>query len=89
MVGVTGVGFRCRTLFRAVARFRGAASRLAQFGIETFGLNLTRPHFAVPAPRVIAPGLQPMPSEFITPRLADMIARTGGGTTYTDGVALI
>jgi len=23
--------------------------RLAQFGIETFGLDLTRPHFAVPA----------------------------------------
>ena len=54
---------------------------------ETFGLNLTRRHFAVPAARVIAPGLQPMPSEIITPRLADMIARTG--TTYTDGVALI
>ena len=41
-----------------------------------------------------APGLvsfaaefDPMPSEIITPRLADMIARTG--TTYTDGVALI
>jgi ribosomal protein S12 methylthiotransferase accessory factor len=54
---------------------------------ETFGFNLTRRHFVVPAARVIAPGLQPMPSEIITPRLADMIARTG--TTYTDGVALI
>jgi ribosomal protein S12 methylthiotransferase accessory factor len=54
---------------------------------ETFGLNLTRRHFAVPAARVIVPGLQPMPSEIITPRLADMIARRG--TTYTDDVALI
>ena len=35
--------------------------RLGQFGIETFGLDLTRPHFAVPVARVIAPGLQPEP----------------------------
>ena len=63
--------------------------RLGQFGIEAFGLDLTRPRFAVPAARVIAPGLQPLPSEIITPRLADMIARTGGGATYTDGIALI
>jgi ribosomal protein S12 methylthiotransferase accessory factor len=63
--------------------------RLAQFGIESFGLNLTRARFGVPAARVIAPGLQPIPSEIITPRLADMMARTGGGASYTDGVALI
>jgi ribosomal protein S12 methylthiotransferase accessory factor len=63
--------------------------RLAQQGIEAFGLDLTRPQFAVPAARVIAPGLQPLPSEIITPRLADMIARTGGGATYTGGIALI
>ncbi len=64
-------------------------SRLAQFGIETFGLNLTRPQLAVPMARVIAPGLQPEPSEIITPRLADMIRQTGGGMKYTGGVALI
>ena len=63
--------------------------RLRQFGIETFGLNLTRPQFAVPVARVIAPGLQPEPSEIITPRLADMITQTGGGMQYTGGVALI
>ena len=33
--------------------------RLEQLGIETFGLDLTRPRFAVPVARVIAPGLQP------------------------------
>jgi ribosomal protein S12 methylthiotransferase accessory factor len=65
------------------------ANRLGQFGIETFGLNLTRPQLAVPVARVIAPGLQPEPSEIITPRLADMIAQTGGGMKYTGGVALI
>jgi ribosomal protein S12 methylthiotransferase accessory factor len=64
-------------------------NRLGQFGIETFGLNLTRPQLAVPVARVIAPGLQPEPSEIITPRLADMITQTGGGMKYTGGVALI
>jgi ribosomal protein S12 methylthiotransferase accessory factor len=63
--------------------------RLRQLGIESFGLDLTRPSFAVPAARVIAPGLQPLPSEIMTSRLADMMARTGGGAAYTGGVALI
>jgi ribosomal protein S12 methylthiotransferase accessory factor len=65
------------------------AARLGQFGIETFVLNLTRPGFAVPVARVMTPGLQLEPSEIITPRLAAMIARTGGGARYTGGVALI
>jgi ribosomal protein S12 methylthiotransferase accessory factor len=64
-------------------------NRLGRFGIETFGLNLTRPQLTVPVARVIAPGLQPEPSEIITPRLADMITQTGGGMQYTGGVALI
>jgi ribosomal protein S12 methylthiotransferase accessory factor len=63
--------------------------RLAQFGIEAFGLDLTRPGFAVPVARVIAPGLQLEPSELVTPRLAATIARTGGSIRYTGGVALI
>jgi ribosomal protein S12 methylthiotransferase accessory factor len=63
--------------------------RLRQLGIETFGLDLTRPRFAVPAARIIVPGLQPLPSEIMTARLRDMMARTGGGAAYTGGVALI
>jgi ribosomal protein S12 methylthiotransferase accessory factor len=63
--------------------------RLGQFGIETFSLNLTRPRFAVPVARVVALGLQVEPSEIVTPRLAEMITRTGGGMKYTGGVALI
>jgi ribosomal protein S12 methylthiotransferase accessory factor len=63
--------------------------RLGQFGIETFGLDLTRPRFEVPVARVIAPGLQLEPSGFITSRLADKIARTGGGGKYTGGISLI
>jgi ribosomal protein S12 methylthiotransferase accessory factor len=63
--------------------------RLADFGIETFGLDLTRPGLNIPVARVIAPGLQIEPSELITPRLAEMIARTGGGVKYTGGIALV
>ena len=71
------------------ATLRSIAERLEQFGIETFTCNLTRARFAIPAARVVAPGLQLEPSGIVTPRLADMIARTGGGASYTGGVALI
>ena len=73
----------------AKALLRRLTDRLGLFGIEIFGLDLTRPCFAVPVARVIAPGLQPEPSEIVMPRLANMIARTGGGATYTGGVALL
>jgi ribosomal protein S12 methylthiotransferase accessory factor len=71
------------------AVLRLIVDRLGQFGIETFGLDLTRPRSKIPVARVIAPGLQLEPSDIITPRLADMIARTGGGMKYTGGVVLI
>jgi ribosomal protein S12 methylthiotransferase accessory factor len=63
--------------------------RLEKLGIDTFCIDLMRQRFAVPVIRVIAPGLQLEPSEIVTARLQDMIARTGGGTTYTGGVPLI
>jgi ribosomal protein S12 methylthiotransferase accessory factor len=65
------------------------AERLEKLGIETFCLDLTRRFFGVPVVRVIAPGLQLEPSEIVTTRLQDAIARTGGGDSYTGGVALI
>lgn len=65
------------------------AKHLELFGIETFTLNLTREHLAVPAARVMTPGLQVEPSEIVMPRLADMMARTGGGAIYTGGIALL
>jgi ribosomal protein S12 methylthiotransferase accessory factor len=71
------------------AALRLIVERLGQFGIESFGLDLTRPYLTVPVARVIAPGLQIEPSAIIAPRLADMIARTGGAMKYTGGVALI
>lgn len=63
--------------------------RLEELQIDTYCIDLTRQSFAIPVIRVIAPGLQLEPSEIMTVRLRDMIARTGGGATYTRGVALI
>jgi ribosomal protein S12 methylthiotransferase accessory factor len=63
--------------------------RLKELDIETYRIDLTRQHFAAPVVRFITPGLQLEPSEIVTARLRHAIARTGGGATYTDGVALI
>ena len=65
------------------------ARRLQSKGIESFFIDLTRSRFGVPVVRVIAPALQIEPSENVTPRLAEMIARTGGGAVYTDGIRLL
>jgi ribosomal protein S12 methylthiotransferase accessory factor len=65
------------------------AHRLQSLGIESFFIDLTRPVFAVPVARAIAPALQIEPSEIVTPRLAGMIERTGGAMVYTDGIALL
>jgi ribosomal protein S12 methylthiotransferase accessory factor len=73
----------------ANAVVRLIATRLEQLGVETFGVDLTRSRFAVPAARIIAPGLQLEPSELITPRLAAAITQTGGGERYTGGILLI
>jgi ribosomal protein S12 methylthiotransferase accessory factor len=62
---------------------------LAALGIETYGLDLTRPRFGVPVARIIAPGLQLEPSGFVTARLAQMVAGTGGGALYAAGIPLI
>lgn len=63
--------------------------RLAELGIEAYGLDLTRPHFAVPVARIVAPGLQAEPSGFATSRLSGMIGQTGGGAAHTGGIPLI
>jgi ribosomal protein S12 methylthiotransferase accessory factor len=69
--------------------FKLNVERLKELGIETFRIDLTCQHFAVPVVRVIASGLQLEPSEIIAARLRYNIARTGSGATYTGGVALI
>lgn len=69
--------------------FELIVERLKLCGVDTFCIDLTRERFAVPVIRVIAPGLQVEPSDIVTPRLQQMIARTGGGATYTGGISLI
>ncbi len=69
--------------------FELIVQRLNELQIETFCIDLTRQRFTIPVIRVIAPGLQLEPSEIVTARLQEMIARTGGGATYTGGVGLI
>lgn len=69
--------------------FNLIVQRLETLGFETLCIELTRQRFAVPVVRMIVPGLQLEPSEITTTRLQDMIARTGGGATYTGGVPLI
>jgi ribosomal protein S12 methylthiotransferase accessory factor len=62
---------------------------LQEPGVGTCCIDLTRQHFAVPLLRVITPWLQLESSEIVTARLQYTIARTGGGASYTGGVALI
>jgi ribosomal protein S12 methylthiotransferase accessory factor len=63
--------------------------RLAELGIETYGLDLTRANFAIPVARIIAPALQAEPSGIVTSRLSGMIAQTGGGEAHTGAIPLI
>lgn len=65
------------------------ARRLESSGIEILCLDLTRRRFGIPVARVMAPALQIEPSEIVTRRLADTIARTGGGSAYTGGISLL
>jgi ribosomal protein S12 methylthiotransferase accessory factor len=71
------------------AALQRIVQRLSELGIETHAIDLTRPHFAIPVARVIAPGLQVEPSTIMTQRLSDMIAQTGGGAVHTGGIPLI
>ncbi|MFM9848335.1 MAG: YcaO-like family protein [Hyphomicrobiaceae bacterium] len=52
-------------------------------------VDLTRPDFAIPVVRAVAPQLQPMPGAGVTARLAHIMAATGGGSSWTGGTALL
>ena len=73
----------------AQAALHQLVRRLAELGIETYGLDLTRAGFAVPVARIIAPALQAEPSGIVTSRLSGMIAQSGGGEAFTGGISLI
>jgi ribosomal protein S12 methylthiotransferase accessory factor len=63
--------------------------RLSAKGIETFAMDLTRPTFAIPVARIVAPTLQMEPCELATERLTLVRDRTGGGEIYTRGITLL
>jgi ribosomal protein S12 methylthiotransferase accessory factor len=55
-------------------------------GLDVFTIDLTRPDIAVPVIRALTPGLQPFSERVMTPRLAEVTARTGGGAVHHHGV---
>jgi ribosomal protein S12 methylthiotransferase accessory factor len=71
-----------------VEQIRWLTTRLAALGIEAFVVDLTRPAFAIPVVRVIAPGLQIEPSRLESARLRRAMLATGGGQQATNGVPL-
>ena len=60
---------------------------LAARGVDPVLVDLTRPEIGLPVIRAIAPGLQPAPSAMTTPRLREILSRTGGGNRHTAGVS--
>jgi len=68
---------------------RFLVGRLADKGIETFAVDLSRPSFGIPVAQVLCPALEKEPAEFGGVRLEAAIARTGGGRVYTGGIALM
>jgi len=63
-------------------------SRLASAGFHAYAANLTRAEFGIPVARVIIPGLQPYPSTFISPRLAEALASASHKSPYANGIEL-
>ena len=61
--------------------------RLASRGHTVYWVDLTRQSIAVPAVRVVIPGLQPLPPNPVTPRLAR--ALDVSNRTATDVVSMI
>ena len=62
---------------------------LMQAGVEAALVDLTRPQNGIQVVRAVAPALQPLPSDIVTPRLRLAIADTGGGARHTGGIPLL
>ncbi len=73
----------------AAAALAGLVAALAARGFDPLLLPLTRPALGVPVCRVLCPGLEMEPSASVGPRLAAMIAKTGGGDCLTGGIPLM
>jgi ribosomal protein S12 methylthiotransferase accessory factor len=73
----------------ADAGLRDITAILARQGVEVALVDLSRPEYGIPVVHAVAPALQLMPSEVMTARLRRMIAETGGGERFTQGVRLL
>lgn len=74
------------TAGEALARL---VATLGARGLEPLLLPLTRPELGIPACRLLCPGLEVEPAATIGPRLAAMVAETGGGDCLTGGIPLM
>lgn len=61
----------------------------AQSGFDVGMVDLTRDEFGIPVVFALAPGLQPMPSSLVTPRLQSTRTAAGHDARTTSGVALL
>jgi ribosomal protein S12 methylthiotransferase accessory factor len=64
-------------------------AKVAHCGIEVHFLDITRRSWGIPAARLVAPALQLEPSDLVSDRLADVVAKTGGGGKFTGGIPLL
>jgi ribosomal protein S12 methylthiotransferase accessory factor len=64
-------------------------ARASHLGIEFYRVDLTRLPEAIPAVRILAPALQPEPSQVCGERLRAVIKQTGGGDAHTGGAPLL
>jgi ribosomal protein S12 methylthiotransferase accessory factor len=78
-----------RNLQRGPRILREFVAHASRIGVEFYRVDLTRPPQAVPAVRVLAPALQPEPSQILGNRLQDVIEQTGGGDAHTRGAQLL
>lgn len=86
----TGPGeFPERGADAALSSLRQALERLEARGVAAYRIDLTRPVFGIPVVRVLAPALQLEPYQIVGPRLAQMIAQTGGGALHHGGMPLL
>lgn len=58
-------------------------------GVDVALTALTRETFDVAVVAAVAPDLQRLPSDLITPRLEQVLSETGGGARWTNGIALL
>ena len=82
-------GFSLENALESELELSPILGALQRRGIEVVFVNLSRPELAIPTVRAVAPGLQLMPSSFVTDRLRQEIVRSGGGALHMRGMQLM